>query len=352
MPENDQERTEQASSRRREQARQEGNFAISKELGTFFVILAGLAALYYSGAWMVTGVSEIMKGSFSVHKGELTVKDISSLFQHISYKFFIIIAPILAVPVAGAVSYMLQSGFSFTGKSLSPDFNKINPVSGFGRLFSFNSIVELVKSVLKISILTYVVYVNVKGEWHNLPFLMDMDTASSMAYMAKVSFTIMLKTVWVLALIAGVDYAYQKWNFEKGLKMSKEELKEEAKELEGDPAVKARIKSIQRELARKRMMQDVPTADVVVTNPTHIAVALKYDKAKANAPIVVAKGAELVAEKIKEIARKHRIPVIENKPLARTLYKTVEIGKEIPAALYKAVAEILAYVYKLKARKA
>ena len=158
------------------------------------------------------------------------------------------------------------------------------------------------------------------------------------------------ETAWVLAVIAVLDYVYQRWSFEKSLRMTKEEIKEEMKELEGDPIVKARIKSIQREMARKRMMQEVPKSDVVVTNPTHIAVALKYDREKAGAPVVVAKGAGHIAEKIKEIARKHGVPVVENKPIARNLFRYAEIGAEIPVALYKAVAEILAYVYRLKGK--
>lgn len=350
MPENDQEKTEQPTSRRRDEARGEGNFANSRELSTFFMMFGSLLIIYFSAMWIFTGLADFMKTSFSVFKTGMTAQDLNDLFRGVSYKFLLIIAPILAIPLFGAASYLLQNGFVFTGKKLSPDISKLNPLAGIKRLFSFSSVVELVKSVLKVSVLAYVVYLSVAKEWNNLPFLIDMDVASSAVYMARVSFAIMTKTVWVVAVIAGIDYVYQRWVYEKGLRMSREEIKEEMKEMEGDPIVKARIKSIQRELARKRMMQDVPKADVVVTNPTHIAVALKYDREKASAPIVVAKGAGLIAEKIKEIARKHRVPVIENKPLARNLFKHVEIGREIPAALYKAVAEILAYVYRLKSK--
>lgn len=349
MSDQEQDKTEQPTSRRRELARQDGNFAVSRELSTLFVIIGSLAVLYFCGVWIVTGAAEFMQQSLSkVFSRELTVKDVSGLFSHITFKFFLIMVPVLLIPVFGAVSYVIQNGFSLSGKPITPDFKKINPISGAKRLFSINAVAELLKSILKISILTYVVYVNVAREWSTMPFLMEMETISSLTYIAKVSFTIMTKTVWVLVLIAMIDYAFQRWNFEKGLRMTREEVKEEMKEMEGDPNVKARIKSIQREMARKRMMQDVPTADVVVTNPTHLAVALKYDKSRGDAPIVVAKGADLIAEKIREIARKHRVPVVENKPLARTLFKGVEIGKEIPVSLYKAVAEILAYVYRLK----
>jgi len=351
MADNDQERTEQATSRRREQARSEGNFATSKEVSTLFMVAAGVMMLYFSGLWMFSGLEGVMKKCFHLYRGELTVKELHTIFKDLSFSFLMIIAPALLIPVFGAISYVIQNGINFTTKPLEPDFKKINPLSGFKKIVSMNAIAELVKSILKISVLTYVVFLAVKKEWLNMPSLIDMEVAASVAYIAKVSFSIMLKTVWVLVVIAAIDFAYQKWNFEKGLRMSKEEIKEEMKETEGDPIIKARIKSMQREMARKRMMNDVPKADVVITNPTHIAVAIRYDREKGGAPIVVAKGAGFVAEKIRELAKKHGVPVLENKPLARTIYKTVKIGTEIPANLYKAVAEVLAYVYRLRKRK-
>lgn len=350
MPDNDKEKTEQPSSRKREQARQEGNFATSREVSSFFVILGALLVLYLSGVWMFTGVAELMKKSFHIVTGELTVPGAVALFHDVSYRFLLVILPALAIPVFGAISYLLQNGATLTGKAITPDINKINPLTGVKRLFSLNSVAELVKSILKLTIITYVVYVTVKKEWTHLPFLVEMDLAGSLAYISTVCFRIMSKTVWVLAVIAGLDYLYQRWNFEKSLRMSKEELKEEMRETEGDPLVRARIRSIQREMARKRMMQDVPAADVVVTNPTHLAVAIKYDKEKAAAPIVVAKGSGFVAQRIREIAMEHNVPLVENKPVARHLFKHVEIGKQIPFELYKAVAEILAYVYRLKGK--
>ena len=346
-----QERTEQASSRKRDQAREDGSFATSKELSTFLMIAGSTAVLYFSAVWMYTGLADLMKGSFKLlMKGELTVKEVSGLFSMVSYKFFVIILPALAIPIFGALSYILQNGFALTTKPISPDFSKLDPLSGAKKIFSTQSLVELAKSIVKISVIGFVVYKAVALEWQTMPFLIDADVFSVLSFVGSMTFKIMMKTLWVLALIAIVDYAFQRWSFEKGLMMSKEELKEEMKETEGDPIVKARIRSIQRELSRKRMMAEVPKADVVVTNPTHIAVALKYDKEKANAPIVVAKGADLIAEKIREVARKHGVPIVENKPLARTLFKAVDIGKQIPADLYRAVAEILAYVYRLKNR--
>lgn len=346
----DQEKTEQPTSRRREEARRDGNFAVSRELSSFFMIFSALVVLYFSALWMVTAASDLMQRSFTTLPREMTVKDISGLFQGIGYRFFLIVMPVFLIPVFGAVSYAIQTGFGFTGKGLTPDISKLDPIAGAKRLISIKSVAELFKSILKITVLSYAVYGVVRSEWHTIPFLMDMDVMSTMAYMGKVCFRIMAKTVWVLAVIAALDYIFQRWTYEKSLRMSREEIKEEMKELEGDPFVKARIKSIQREMARKRMMAEVPKSDVVVTNPTHIAVALKYEKDKGGAPTVVAKGAGAIAEKIKELAKKHGVPVVENKPLARALFKIVEIGKEIPVDMYKAVAEVLAYVYRLKGK--
>ena len=350
MAENDQEKTEQASSRRREQARQDGNFATSKEVSSFFSIFGAVMVLYFSGVWIFMGMADFMKKSFFSFGGELTVESALGLFSDVSYKLLILMLPAMAIPVFGALSYVVQNGLNFTTKPITPDLNKINPLAGVKRLFSLNSIAELVKSIMKLTIITYVVYGTVKAEWMTIPFIMDMELVNALAYMGTISFRIMVKTVWVLALIAGMDYLYQRWSFEKGLRMSKDELKEEMKETEGDPHVRARIKAIQREMARKRMMQDAPTADVIVTNPTHLSVAIRYDRSKSDAPVVVAKGSGHLAMKIRELAAENNVPLVENKPLARHLYKHTEVGMQIPVDVYKAVAEVLAYVYRLKGK--
>ena len=350
MAENDQEKTEQASSRRREQARQDGNFATSKEVSSFFSIFGAVMVLYFSGVWIFMGMADFMKKSFFSFGGELTVESALGLFSDVSYKLLILMLPAMAIPVFGALSYVVQNGLNFTTKPITPDLNKINPLAGVKRLFSLNSIAELVKSIMKLTIITYVVYGTVKAEWMTIPFIMDMELVSALAYMGTISFRIMVKTVWVLALIAGMDYLYQRWSFEKGLRMSKDELKEETKETEGDPHVRARIKAIQREMARKRMMQAVPTADVIVTNPTHLSVAIRYDRSKSDAPVVVAKGSGHLAMKIRELAAENNVPLVENKPLARHLYKHTEVGMQRPVDVYKAVAEVLAYVYRLKGK--
>jgi len=348
MAENDQDRTEQPTSRKRDEARLEGNVAVSREAATFFVILGALLVLYFTGVWMAERILAMMGKPFFSFRQELTPAGVIVVYKGMLKEFFTLLIPIFIIPLFGLASYLMQNGLLLSTKSLTPDFSKISPVSGVKRMFSVGSLAELGKSLLKISVLSYVVYVNVMKEWYQMPFLMDMEVISTFSYIATVSFKIMIKTVWVLALIAVLDFIYQRWQHERGLKMTREEVKEEMKHSEGDPNVKARIKSLQREMARKRMMKDVPEADVVVTNPTHLAVALKYDKAKADAPLVVAKGAGHVAERIRELARENGVPLVENKPLARALFKSVEIGSEIPEGLYKAVAELLAYVYKLK----
>lgn len=350
MAENDQEKTEQPTSRKREEARQDGNVPVSKEVSSFFVILGAVLVLYFSGVWIARGLVSFMEKSFESLPTELTFADVVKLSRSVSYNFLFIIAPLFLIPIFGAISYILQNGIVVSGKSLTPDFKKLNPVSGFKKIITINSLAELVKSILKITIISYVAYSAIKKEWTHLPYLMNLETVTVLSYICKVTFTIMTKTMWVLVIISAIDYLYQRWTFEKSLRMTKEEIKEESKQTEGDPMVKARIRSIQRDIARKRMMQQVPEADVVITNPTHLAVALKYDRAKAGAPIVVAKGAGKIAERIRELAREHGVPVLENKPLARSLFKHVDIGREIPANLYKAVAEILAYVYRLKGR--
>ncbi|HHL39407.1 MAG TPA: flagellar biosynthesis protein FlhB [Deltaproteobacteria bacterium] len=348
----DREKTEQPTSRRREEARREGNVATSREVSTFFVVLGGLALLTLFGRMMMMEMSGFMKSSFgAIPATQLTPEQLYVLFRRAAGELLYILLPMLFVPFFGVAAYLLQNGLVLSTKPLAPNLSKLDPLQGAKRLFSLTALAELVKNLVKVSVLTFVVYQAVSSEWERIPSLVDVDTATTLVFMSGVSFTIVLRTLWVLAVIAALDYAYQKWSHERKLRMSKDEVKEEHKETEGDPIVKARIRSIQRSMARRRMMQEVPLADVVVTNPTHLAVALRYDREKAEAPLVVAKGSGLVAERIKEIARSHDVPVVENKPLARALFKAVEIGSEIPFNLYKAVAEVLAYVYRLKNRR-
>lgn len=303
---------------------------------------------------MLDGMGGFMRMMYSdISNHEMDPEFMVRLFTKVSYKLAVILAPaFLIMPFFAIAGKLAQNGLVLSSKSLAPDISKINPLSGLKNLFSPKSLVELVKNIGKISVVAYIVYGVVSKEWRTLPSFVDMELVTAMSYTASLAFRIIVRTVWVLAVIGIIDYIYQRYTHIKGLKMSKEEVKEEHKESEGDPLVKARIRTVQRQIARQRMMQEVPEADFVVTNPTHLAVAVKYDRSKSSAPTVVAKGAGLIAEKIKEIARENDVQIIENKVLARSLFKFVEIGMEIPETLYKAVAEMLAYVYGLKNKKA
>jgi len=227
----------------------------------------------------------------------------------------------------------------------------LDPIKGFTRIFSKETMVELVKNIFKVVIVGYVTYLTVKGELNQVVPIMDMEVWSILSYIGEICFKIILRTSWVLIVLALLDYSFQRWNFLQEAKMTKQEVKDEFKQREGDPLVRSRIRQVQREMARRRMMEAVPKADVVITNPVHLAVAVEYNTKQMMAPKVTAKGSRLIAERIKEVARECQIPIIEDKPLAQALFGSVEIGQEIPVVFYKAVAEILAYVYRLKNKR-
>jgi flagellar biosynthetic protein FlhB len=263
-----------------------------------------------------------------------------------------------AAPIAGGIMLMgvvanvVQVGFLFTLKPLMPKLEKINPVSGFSRFFSMRSIVETLKNIVKLVLIICVAYITLKKEFLTMLTLADASVLSIWAYVLAVSYKVILRIALAMVIIAILDYAYQRFEHEKQLKMTHQEVKEERKQLEGDPQVKARIRSLQREMARRRMMEQVPKATVVVTNPTHLAIALRYEPKENDAPVVVAKGKDLIAQKIKKLAQENDVPVVEDKPLARSMYDKVEVGFPIPVEFFTAVAEIMAYVYRLKNRNA
>jgi len=246
--------------------------------------------------------------------------------------------------------HLLQTGFLFSLHSLAPQWSHLNPAQGLQNIFSMRGLTEMVKSLLKIGVIGYVAYRTIIAEVEHFLLLSARDVVSIAQYVGQSTLHVCMRASYVMIALAVFDYAWQRWQFEKSLRMSKQEIKEESKAQEGDPQLKARIRSIMREMARKRMMQDVPKATVVVTNPTHLAIALAYRRDEMEAPQVVAKGAGYVAERIKAIAQEHAIPLVENKPIAQQLFKTIDIGETIPEDLYKAVAEILAYVYRLEKR--
>jgi flagellar biosynthesis protein FlhB len=350
MADQDQEKTEQATSKRKEEARGKGQVAHSREVASVAILSSCLVYFYFNSAGMLAKIKELMVSTFREAGHVIITRDnIQSLFTVFVFKGFLILFPLLlTVVITGLVANIIQVGIVFSAEALEPKLSKIDPLKGLQRLFSLKSLVELFKNILKICIVGYVAYITVRGEVKEIFPLMDRSAGEIILYLGQVTFKIIFTTCWVLVIMAVLDYVYQRWEHERSLKMSKQEIKEEHKHSEGDPIVKARIKRLQREMARKRMMASVPKADVVITNPTHIAVALRYDHSSMVAPLVVAKGAGFIAEKIKEIARESNVPVVEDRPMARVLYKMVEVNKAIPENLYRAVAEILAYVYGLR----
>lgn len=349
----DQEKTEKATPKKREEARRKGEVPKSKEVSSTVVFLAILGVLFFFGPYLLKQIVGMMQGFLSQTTSvSVTLSNLNLLTMQAAYQMVMILAPILAMAfIAGILGNVLQFGFLWTGETLVMDFNKINPVKGFGRIFSKRTLMEMLKSCAKIFIVGYLAYSVVEKEFsENLLTLADMDVWAILIYIFRISFKILLHVLWFLIVLSLLDYAFQRWQYEEQLKMTKQEVKDEFKQREGDPHIKARVRAIQREMAKKRMLSEVPHADVVITNPTHLAVAMKYDAAKGPAPCVVAKGADFLAQKIRDIAEEHHVPLVEDKPLAQALFKGVKVGGLIPEELYRAVAEILAYVYGLKRR--
>lgn len=346
-----QERTEEATPRRLEEARKKGQVAKSRELPSVAVMMAGLLTLFWGSSFFFRQFQGLFEFYFSNLRFSLSVDNMSVLFWLMLKHYLWFLWPFLLIlfVVAFFANY-LQVGLFFSSEALIPKFSKINPLEGIKRLFSLQSWVELLKAIFKVVIVGWVAFAVIVKELPHMMPLMDQSPGQILLYMGNISFEIFWKSCLVMMFLAALDYLFQRWEWQRSLRMTKQEVKEEYKQTEGDPHVRARIRSIQREMARKRMMQAVPQADVVITNPTHLAVALKYESGKMAAPMVVAKGAGVIAEKIKELALKHEVPVLENKPVAQALYKLVEVGQVIPESLYHAVAEILAYVYRLKHR--
>lgn len=349
----DQEKTEQATPKKREQAREKGQVAKSQDAASVGVLFACLIFFWFGATGMIEKMMLLAKRLLiQSSRFNVDTNNIQGLLISLIYDIFALVLPLfLTVFFIALIVNYLQVGFVISAESIKPKFSKLDPIKGFAKLLSIRSLVELVKNVSKISIVGFIVYINIKGEIENFIPLIDQSVWGIMIYIGEVAFKIVLNVCLALIIITVLDYIYQKWEFEKNLKMSKQEVKDEYKQTEGNPLIKARIKRIQRDAARKRMMASVPEADVVITNPTHLAVALRYDQSSASAPKVVAKGAGFIAENIKDIARKNNVAIVNNKPLARVLYKTVEVDEMVPTNLYKAVAEVLAFVYNMKMKQ-
>lgn len=346
-------KTEKPTPRRLSEARKKGNIPKSMDVNTAVVLLVGVVLVKMQFASIGTRMTDMAHEALgNLPKEDITTTTLMAIFTHLGLQFAVIAGPILVtLLVAGLVANYAQVGVLFTAEPLTPKFEKINPISGFKRLFSRRSIIETLKAIIKMSVVGYLAYKVLYDNYPQLTATVMADRASMAVLFGSIAWEIAWKAVMALLVFGALDYFYQRWEHEKGLKMTKQEIKDEAKQSEGDPMVKGRIRRLQREAARRRMMSEVPKATVVITNPTHFAIALKYERNGMEAPRCVAKGVDLVAQKIKEIAAENDVPMIENVPLARALYKKVDVDEEIPEDMYAAVAEILVMVDRLNKKK-
>jgi flagellar biosynthetic protein FlhB len=346
------EKTEAPTGKRIAEARKEGRVAISHELNTAIVLLLGAWLLSNPGKKLVSGL-EILLTTILTNLPDLEITQ-ASLRQLIYTNMMQIglnLGMILVIIASVSVTVTLaQTGLLWASKRIGIDFNRLNPLNGFKRLFSAQGLVELAKALIKLSVVGWVAYSFLRGRIDEMSGLTQHDLASAMSWWSGMAISLTLRLGGTYLVLAVLDYAYQRWQYTNSLKMTKDEVKEEFKQQEGDPHIKSRIRGAQRRMARLRMMANVPKADVIITNPTHLAIAVCYDPQNMQAPKVLAKGAHFVAERIIQVARSHNIPVLQNIPLARALYRTVEIDQEIPAELYVAMAEVLAYVYRLRGK--
>ncbi|MBU5429333.1 flagellar biosynthesis protein FlhB [Kineothrix sp. MSJ-39] len=352
------EKTEKPTAKKLEDARKEGQVAKSREIsnaltmiGLFILLKVSLSFLgnQFLGSFedSYNHIPELIK----LTDGKIRSGDFSVLLLHMLFRMLLGMAPFLAVGfVLAFLADFLQVKWKVTTKPLQPKFSKLNPVNGFKRIFSVNSLMELLKSVLKIGLISYVVYTTIKDKLQVIYLLFHMTLWQGIATAADIAISIGLKVSIVYVIIAVLDFAYQKHKFNTDQMMTKQEIKDEYKNAEGDPAVKGKQRQRMQEASRRRMMQDIPKADVVITNPTHFAVAIQYDTKVAAAPVVLAKGEDHLAAKIKEVARENKVEIVENKPLARMLYYNVDIGQQVPPELYQAVAEVLAMVYHMQGK--
>ncbi|MCT2344009.1 flagellar biosynthesis protein FlhB [Niallia taxi] len=344
------EKTEKATPKKKQDTRKKGQVAKSQDINTALVLIAVFAVLNFAGGSILKGIVSLMNFSLNdLMLMELTEHNIKSIFIEILKQTAIILSPILAAAmVAGVIANYIQVGVLFTTEPIKFKLEKINPLSGLKRMFSIRSIVELLKSILKITVIGIVTFAILWNKLEQILLLSQKSIGAALITIAKLTVQMGLVGSGALLFLALFDYLYQKYDYEKNIRMSKQDIKDEYKNVEGDPLIKSKIKQRQREMAMRRMMQDVPTADVVITNPTHYAICLKYDEDKYDAPYVVAKGVDFLAQKIKLIAKEHEVITVENRPLARALYSQVDVGDIVPEEFFKTVAEILAYVYRTK----
>lgn len=344
------EKTEKATPKKREDERKKGRVAKSQDVNTALLLLFSFIMLASFGSFMRVQMMDMYTGVFTnfIH-WEVTVDSVRKMFLQLLTTFFIIIAPIMVISlVISIASNLLQVGFLFTTEPLKFDLKKIDPIKGAKRIFSVRALVELLKSFLKITFIGVITFSVIWIFKDDILMLAFKNPETAVSFFGRVTIIMGIAATIALLFLAVLDYMYQKYDFEKNIRMSKQDIKDEHKNIEGDPLIKSRIREQQRQIAMRRMMEEVPHADVVITNPTHFAVAIKYDEKIANAPIVVAKGKDAIALRIIKIAKENNVITVENKPLARALFNVVEINEAIPEEFFQAVAEVLAYVYSLE----
>ena len=348
------EKTEKATPKRKQDERKKGNVFQSREVGVVLTLLASFYSLSFLGPYLIQAVQWSIRTFFNqaATLDRLGDSDLSQLFLWGCGVFLIAAMPLLLISAfVSILATVAQTRGLFTMKSAAPKFSRLNPIEGFKKMFSLRGVIELIKSLAKIVVLGYIIWIQFRDEFWAFPRLMDMEPLQAMAFTGSMVLEIAKSAAIVMVFVAAADYLYQWWDYEKNLRMSKQELKEEYKQTEGDPQVKGKIRERQQAQARQRMMQKVPGADVVIRNPTHYAVAIQYDPERNDAPVVVAKGADSLALRIVAVAEENGVFVTENKPLARGLYEAVDLDREIPDRFYQPVAELLAFVYSLKKKE-
>ncbi len=348
------EKTEKASPKRRRDERKKGTVVLSREVVTVSSLVSVFFALSLLAPFTITTVLEHIDSyiRLTATQTDLSTSVLRTFFIDGIVAYAMGAMPILIVAIlVSTIVTMAQTRMLFSMKALAFKIDRINPLSGFKKMFSIRGLVELVKSLLKIAVLLFILYSVLGDQIALFPRMMDMTILQGLAFAGELIMDVVFQAGIIFAFLAAGDYLFQWWQYEKNLRMSKQEIKDEYKQLEGDPQIKARIRSMQQQRARQRMMQNVPSADVVIRNPTHYAVAIKYEQGKNYAPVVIAKGADALALRIIAVAEEHEVHITENKPLARALFETVEVDREIPQEHYRAIAEILAFVYSLKPKK-
>ena len=344
-----------ATPHKRNESREKGQVAKSNELATTLALIGVLSFFFVAGYDTYHHLIDIMYGAFTAIGGQLSAGKTILIFLGLMGIAFKIIAPVMVVAViVGVLGNIFQIGLIFSSQPLMPQLSRINPISGFQRILSMRGLFEAVKSIFKIVLIGYIVYVTIMSNIVDVFSLVDADKSNIAALfvsiVGRIGFQVFLRAALALLFLSIFDLLYQRWQHEQDIRMTREEIREEMKRTEGDPEIRRRIRRVQRELSQARMMKAIPEADAVITNPVHLAVAIKYDYEVMDSPYVVAKGERKIARQIREIAEEHGVPIVENPPLAQALYKNVEVGEAIPMEFYQAIAEVLAYVHELTNR--